>query len=213
MMRLYLVRHPKPLVEAGICYGVSDLACAASDLQTAVLALRDTLPKACQVISSPLQRCEQLAQVLYGREPDFAYQTDARLAEMDFGAWEMQAWDAISRDELTAWTDDFANYRCGGFGESTGQFVRRVAQRLGQSAQSGEDQVWITHAGVIRALQWLHMQPWAVFTALVQGSDSLCHLRAADWPRGGMAFAQVLTWDWPPAWPLNLLGLRRGWQE
>ncbi len=209
-MRLYLVRHPQPLVESGICYGASDVACAASELQQAALnllnELRNELSQGLLVISSPLQRCEQLAQVLRGLEPDFAYKTDARLAEMDFGAWEMKAWDEIDRAELSAWTDDFTGFCCGGSGESTGQFVQRVAQLVWESQQSGQDQVWITHAGVIRALQWLSTQPLALLTALVQRPAPLyAHpypLRAADWPQGVVAFGRVQPWDWPQDWRL-----------
>ena len=42
---------------------------------------------------------------------------DARLAELDFGHWEMQSWDGIPRAEVDAWAADVAHYRPGG-GES-----------------------------------------------------------------------------------------------
>ncbi len=203
-MRLHLLRHPRPLIQSGLCYGATDVACAASALQEAALRLRDVLPKGLPVICSPLQRCEHLAQVLQRLEPDFAYKTDGRLAEMNFGAWELQAWNAIHSAELAAWTDDFANYRCGASGESAGQFVQRVASCLWEGRIHGQDQVWITHAGVIRALVWLSKQPFALFTALAQGSkqafEPLYPLRAADWPQCELAFAQVQAWDWPTDW-------------
>lgn len=220
-MRLYLVRHPKPLVDSGVCYGSSDLACEPSELKKTAIMLRDSLPSGLAVISSPLQRCEHLAQVLQGLEPDFSYQTDARLAEMHFGAWEMQAWSSLAPSELEAWTNDFAHFRCGGVGESSAELVRRVTQRLQVSALSGQDQVWITHAGVMRALQWLRMQPptWveALFKALTLPLEVTCarptlgdaerdlwrdHLHARDWPQGALAFGQVQTWDWPHHWEL-----------
>jgi alpha-ribazole phosphatase len=220
-MRLYLVRHPKPLVDSGVCYGASDVACAASELDAAALALRDALPKGLEIISSPLQRCEHLAQYLQRLESNLTYKTDVRLAEMNFGAWEMQRWDSVSPEELKAWTDDFAFYRCGGSGESTGQFVRRVAQRLMETAQAGQDQIWITHAGVIRALQWLQTQPLCQITeglielATVQArrpetlfefrgerlSLWLDQLHARDWPQSALAWCQVQPWDWPLDWP------------
>jgi alpha-ribazole phosphatase len=145
------------------------------------------------------------AQILCRLQPDLAYKTDEKLAEMHFGAWEMQAWDAIAQEELKAWTDDFAAYHCGGSGESAGQFVQRVARRLLSSAQSGEDEIWITHAGVIRALQWLGGLSFEGFTALALGREHPCEalspLRAADWPKGALAFGQLQPWDWPLAWP------------
>jgi alpha-ribazole phosphatase len=205
-MRLYLVRHPQPLVASGVCYGASDVACSAEQIEAGACELLKVLPKGLRVISSPLQRCEHFAQVLCRLQPDLAYITDEKLAEMNFGAWEMRAWDAIAPEEIKAWTDDFANYRCGGSGESAEQFVQRVAQRLWQSAQRGQNEIWITHAGVIRALQWLGGQPFEAFTGLAQRPAPLCEplsaLRAADWPKGEVAWCRVQPWDWPLAWPL-----------
>jgi alpha-ribazole phosphatase len=203
-MRLYLVRHPKPLVEAGVCYGASDVVCSTQALEEAVSALLQELPSGLKMISSPLSRCEQLAQILCRREPGFAYKSDEKLTEMDFGAWEMKAWSAIAPEELAAWTDAFATYRCGGSGESTGMFVQRVAKRLQESLQLDEDQVWITHAGVIRAVQWLSSQSWESFIALLDPAQLLSQLRAADWPSNEVVFGRVYQgrpWDWPPAWP------------
>jgi alpha-ribazole phosphatase len=225
-MRLYLVRHPKPQVGSGVCYGQTDLSCAPDVLHTAAQALHDALPQGLAMISSPLQRCEQLALILSGLAPDFAYKNDARLAEMHFGNWEMKRWDAIAASELKAWTDDFAHYRCGGSGESTAAMVTRVAQRLMESARSGQDQIWITHAGVIRTLLWLQAQPvpWlqTLFTALAhrpaleQGQPQVLseawllggeasdfwrdRLHARAWSQAEIAFGQVQTWDWPQAW-------------
>ena len=202
-MRLYLVRHPKPLVAAGVCYGASDVVCSAEALESAAHHLLGSLPKGLKMISSPLSRCEHLALNLCRLEPSFAYKIDKKLVEMDFGAWEMQTWDSIAQTELQAWTDDFASYRCGGSGESTGQFVQRVAERLHESLQSGEDQVWITHAGVIRAVQWLNEKlsdkSRASFIALPDRAWLLSQLRAADWPKGEVAFGRVhpLRWGRP----------------
>ena len=213
-MRLFLVRHAKPLIEPGVCYGATDVPCSDEAIEVAAKALLKTLlktlPKNLAMISSPLSRCERLAQVLCWLEPTFSYKTDQRVAEMDFGAWELQPWANIAADELAAWTDAFAAYRCGGSGESTALFVQRVAQRLYESAQGGEDQIWITHAGVIRAVLWLAMQPYELFTALVSQRDperTLSQLRAADWPAGEVAFGQLhlahsgQEWAWPAAWP------------
>jgi alpha-ribazole phosphatase len=211
-MRLYLVRHPQPLIASGICYGASDVLCSAEQLEIGAQDLLKELPKDLRMISSPLQRCERLAQVLCRLQPDLSYKTDEKLAEMHFGAWEMQAWDAIAPEELKAWTDDFAAYRCGGSGESAGQFVQRVAQRLLESAQHEESEIWITHAGVIRALQWLQTLSFEAFTALVQHPAPLCEplsqLRAADWPKGVVAWCRVQHWDWPSDWPQDWPKLR-----
>jgi alpha-ribazole phosphatase len=206
-MRLYLVRHPKPQVEAGVCYGASDVLCNPEELESTASHILTALPKDLKVISSPLSRCERLAQILCQLEAGLAYKTDVKLAEMHFGAWEMKTWSSIAPQELAAWTNAFATYRCGGTGESAGMMVQRVAQRLHESIQSGENQLWITHAGVIRAVQWLSAQPFELFTELVRQPDPaqiLSQLRAGDWPKGEVAFGQLhrgQPWDWPQQWP------------
>jgi alpha-ribazole phosphatase len=210
-IRLHLLRHTKPLVAQGVCYGATDVPCDEAEMQAAAQNMLKTLPEQrttrLHVISSPLQRCERLAQAGRAVEPVFAYKTDARLAEMNFGAWEMQAWSNISSAELSAWTDDFARYRCGGSGESAGQFVQRVAARWLDSALSGQDQLWITHAGVMRAVQWLSVQPFEDVIALARHLELACgllsRLRADQWPKGELAFGQLQVQDWPQGWPLR----------
>ena len=206
-MRLYLVRHPPPDLPAGICYGATDVACTPQALAQGAQELLPNLPQGLVMISSPLQRCERLAQCLCGLRPDLTYKTDAKLAEMHFGTWEMQPWAEISGEALAAWADDLAHYRCGGSGESTAQLVQRVAARLARSLQAGRDEIWITHAGVIRALFWLQrqnaFQPW-VQALIAAGQEQatpdlpdelLGSLRAADWPQIEVPWNRILPWD------------------
>jgi alpha-ribazole phosphatase len=141
-VQLYLIRHPQPEIEAGICYGRSDLP-----LRTPWTAetLRERLPAGASVISSPLQRCASFASAL---SPDF--RTDGRLTELDFGAWEMQAWDRIPREQIDAWTADPLGFNGHG-GESVAQMQLRVRQTLADL--DGGDCgacVWVTHAGVMK---------------------------------------------------------------
>jgi len=79
-------------------------------------------------------------------------QEDARLAEMDFGAWEMQRWDAIERAQIDAWAGDFEHAREHG-GESVAQFDARVSGWVDTLDARENATVWaITHAGVIRTV-------------------------------------------------------------
>ena len=80
-MRLHLIRHPKPLIDVGICYGRHD--CPAEDTQSAAETLLAELPPDLPVWTSPLLRCRALAERLHVRPV-----IDDRLAEMNFGAWE-----------------------------------------------------------------------------------------------------------------------------
>lgn len=138
-MRLFLIRHPQPEVAPGICYGRSDLPLRQP---WSADALRAQLPADVPVVSSPLQRCRALAAAL---APD--YRIDERLTELDFGAWEMQAWDDIPRAQIDAWAADPLGF-VGHGGESVLQMQARVRQALAEL--DGRDCVWVTHAGVMK---------------------------------------------------------------
>lgn len=175
-MQLWLARHATPLVNEGTCYGALDLAADPQATADAARRLAAALPPGLPVRHSPLQRCTQLAQALHALRPDLAPLPDARLREMDFGAWEGHCWSDIGRAEIDAWTADFAHYRPGG-GESVEVFLVRIAQAWNAHAASATPQLWITHAGVIRAA---HL--------LAQGIGSVA--RADQWPTQAPAFGQ-----------------------
>ncbi len=151
-MELILIRHPAPLAAPGICYGSSDLPADPAALAACVTGVRAQLPpellRTAPIRTSPLQRCAALAtQLATPRAPI----VDARLAELDFGAWELRAWDDIPRSEVDAWVADLLNYRPGG-GESVLDAARRVQAFL--QALDGTAIV-VCHAGTIRLLQAL----------------------------------------------------------
>ena len=186
-MKLWLARHAQPLVAPGICYGRLDVAADADATDECARRLAAHLPKGIRVASSPLQRCEQLTQVLQGLRPDLAYTTDTRLQEMDFGRWEGRAWQAIAPAELKAWTRHFADYAAGHDGESVSQFMARVASAFDELRgpdDTRQDTLWITHAGVIRAV-----------ALLAQGRR---HIERADqWPVDAPDYGQWRTLDLP----------------
>ncbi|MGN4218857.1 DUF2760 domain-containing protein [Burkholderia gladioli] len=97
-MDLVLIRHPVPAVEAGICYGASDLPLAgeaaveAAAIAERLRAAQVDWPKA--ILASPLQRCASVAQAI-GVLAARPVRLDARLREIDFGTWEMRRWDEI----------------------------------------------------------------------------------------------------------------------
>lgn len=61
-MKLWMVRHAQPLIEAGICYGATDVAADAQATLQAAHTLAQLLPAGLAMLSSPLQRCERLSQ-------------------------------------------------------------------------------------------------------------------------------------------------------
>ena len=146
-MRLHLVRHLAPLVATGTCYGRTDLAVDPAAQALALPSLRARLPDGAEVISSPLRRCAQLASQLSAQ-----VHFDARLAELDFGAWEMRAWDQIARAEIDAWAAAVDTYRPGG-GESVLDMALRIdAFYAALMHQPWADVVVVCHAGAIRLL-------------------------------------------------------------
>lgn len=169
-MRLHLIRHPRPLIEAGLCYGRLDVAGEAPEVVAA--ALQASLPEGLPVWSSPLRRCLDLARCL-NAEP----RIDARLAEMDFGRWEGQAWDVIPRLELDAWAADVAGYAPPG-GESPNTVLARVQAFIADV--NVDEAVVVTHAGVIRLLlaaqQGLPPARWCELN-FAYGSHTVCDIR------------------------------------
>lgn len=141
-MILHLIRHPEPEVAPGICYGRLDVP--AKNAAVVASRLRAELPPGLPLWSSPLRRCRELAGLLHP-----APMIDERLAEMDFGAWEGQPWDAVPRAELDAWAADVAGYAPPG-GESPRAVQQRILGFVG--GLTADEAVLVTHAGVIRTL-------------------------------------------------------------
>ena len=99
---LWLARHAAVQAAPGLCYRVSDVPDDPAATRAAAAHLAAALPAGAAALHvSPLARCRHLAEALCALRPDLpAPQTDARLAEMDFGAWELRPWSAIARAEF-----------------------------------------------------------------------------------------------------------------
>ena len=182
---LWLLRHAQPMIASGVCYGQLDVPADPSATLQAALRFAPVPAPAAKVRSSPLQRCEQLAHALQVPEALLTY--DARLQEMHFGAWEGQAWNDIARTDVDAWAHDLFHTAPGG-GESLSAMLARVRSALldswqHDSALGTRDVVWVTHAGVVRCVQWLrqygHAQP-----------------TSADWQLPAPGFGQWLALPW-----------------
>ena len=189
MSTLWLLRHARPLIAAGVCYGRLDVA--ADTVLTAQAAKNFSIQLSAGAVlrHSPLQRCELLARALIALEPDLALNAcaDTRLQEMDFGAWEGQPWEQIPRADIDAWAADLASYAPGG-GEPLAAMLQRVKNALqnswaADSQQGQRDVVWVTHAGVIRCVQWL-----------LQRRNHLP--TSTDWTLPAPGFGQWLTLPW-----------------
>ena len=148
-MQVYLVRHTETVCPKGVCYGQSDVDLKEDYIQE-FEKIKEQLPKDAIVFSSPLKRCKLLAGYLYSEE-EIIY--DFRLMEMNFGSWELKAWDAISKKELNPWMSDFVSVRVPE-GESFEELYSRVIEFWKSILNQSYNKpiVIITHAGVMRSL-------------------------------------------------------------
>ena len=165
---LYIWRHPRPVAAAGRCIGRTDLPVdprKAKRLAHRIRchARRHGLPR--EVHTSPLQRGAEVGRWL--ARWGWVHRTDAALAEIDFGAWDGQRWDAIGEPAVSAWCRDLANYRGHG-GESVSDLFDRCTRWLDRVAAPPARCV-VGHAGWINAARRLR-----------QGGG--LPLAASDWP-------------------------------
>ena len=146
IMELYLIRHPRPDIAPDVCYGRSDVALA-EDPHAVANRLRPLLPADAACYSSPLSRARLLAEALA------TPQIDARLAEIDFGDWEMQTFAAIGAG-IDDWQRDPLGFRPPG-GESLRDLALRVGGWLAEAQgrhTPGKAVVVVAHGGPLRVI-------------------------------------------------------------
>ncbi len=148
-MEIHLIRHTSPLIEKGVCYGQSDILLAPS-FEEECGKLKMHLPVSVDVVySSPLMRCQRLAQALNTKGERIS---DKRLMELNFGTWELKKWDDIPFSELDAWMKDFVNVPAPG-GENFAMLYARASNFFEEIKKLHCKHVAVvTHAGVIRAV-------------------------------------------------------------
>lgn len=150
-MIVTLIRHTSVAVPPGVCYGQSDVDVSERFAEEAG-AVRQRLAAARfdAVYASPLRRCLKLAHYCGFASP----RIDTRLMEMNFGDWEMQAWEAIADPQLARWYADWIGEAPTG-GESWRAMIARVERFVAElkDGRHGELErvALFTHAGVIRA--------------------------------------------------------------
>jgi len=154
-LEITAIRHTRVDVPAGICcYGQTDVPLARTyDEEMASVKTQTDWYNYDAVYASPLTRCRRLAEDLFLRE---TIVFDDRLMELNFGRWEMQAWNDISETpEAKAWFADFVEVRTDG-GESFRDQINRTAAFLDELKQHPFKNVAIVaHSGILRALDCL----------------------------------------------------------
>ncbi len=147
---IYMLRHTQPAIEAGVCYGVSDIELDPASCEDQIARCVDRLSEVefSKIYSSPLRRTLQLAEAIAaGKEITL----DPRLKEMDFGDWEMTSWQEIfESQEGKAWFADYINCNTPK-GESFKEMIQRASCVIEDITHERGDILVVTHAGFIRA--------------------------------------------------------------
>lgn len=166
---IHLVRHGVAEGAEGKCIGHAELPLSERGATT-IGALGRTWsgPRPAAVVSSDLQRaCASAAIITDALGMDRAQmETDARLREMSFGAWEGRAWAEIQKSDSTrmdAWMSAWTQARVPE-GEGFPDVRERVAAWADDARnrwRRGEQVIVVAHAGSIRAL----LSHWLGFTA------------------------------------------------
>ena len=154
-MEITLIRHTSVDVPAGVCYGQTDVPLKETFAQEAALTaarLQEQISAEGafdRVYTSPLSRCVRLADAC-----GYTNATrDDRLKELNFGAWEMQRFDAIRDPRLQEWYADYLHVAATE-GESFGMQYARVAAFLDELRQQPYERVALfAHGGVLICAQ------------------------------------------------------------
>ena len=151
-MRLHFIRHTRPDIARGVCYGQSDIPLAASFAEEAedVRARLTERLEGCtptRIYSSPLSRCRHSVRRWATKPPS----SDARLLELNFGEWELQRFDEITDPRLQLWYDDYLHVAPTG-GESfteqaarVADFIEELHNELAQNEDSSACEVLVSH--------------------------------------------------------------------
>jgi alpha-ribazole phosphatase len=147
--RLILIRHTTTVPEPGCCYGGGSELPLAASFESEAAALLPLLPEEVDHFhTSPLERCQVLAQRL---QPAAEWRSEPRLAEIHFGAWEGQRWEDLAGPLLDDWMTDFVS-TAPPAGESALDLQARVQSWLDSVANAPPaTHLAVTHGGVIRA--------------------------------------------------------------
>jgi broad specificity phosphatase PhoE len=156
-MDLILVRHGDVDAPPGLCLGQTDALLSASGFG-AVQQLAATWngPAPRFLFSSDLRRAQQAASIFAAR---FAIEPliDARLREVNLGAWDGQRWDEVMRSDAARYENWASNWviQAAPGGESFADVVHRTGTWLSSLLGSTRDDdvvLAVAHAGSIRAL-------------------------------------------------------------
>jgi len=146
---IYLIRHTKPFIAPGTCYGQSDLDVYSTFKgELSNIRLKLAIDASFKFISSPLQRCKKLAE---GLSNNVTIQFENRLKELNFGDWEGIPWNKIQEDSLKNWSENFVTNKPPQ-GESLQELSNRVLSFWSTLDHINTNYVITAHDGVLRVI-------------------------------------------------------------
>jgi len=155
-MEIYLIRHTRPDVPEGLCYGRNDVPLDEADFVSRLPQIVAQLPRGMPFYSSPATRCVRLAERLVADTGGALAGVDERLHELHFGDWEGRLWRDLPREETTRWTGDIVQHT-----PTNGENFMVMWDRVAQVYQSILEAAWngslqqvgiVAHAGSLKVL-------------------------------------------------------------
>ena len=184
MLHLTVVRHGSTeWNEGGRFQGWGDLPLSERGRrEAALLGERLRGERFDRVIASDLRRARETAAIAL---PGVVAETDERLREIHFGAWDGLTWDeCVARDGdlVSAWVEDPAA-ACPPGGETVAGFEARIAAAVDEIPRDGGRVLLAVHGGVVLALlaRWLEVPLRRVFALHVAS----CGITRAELHPGG----------------------------
>lgn len=155
MKALYLIRHSLTRANEQRLYsGSTDLPLTEAGREIA-LHRRGVLPECDHYISSGMKRADETLWLMTGHAPERVF---PGLREMDFGAFEMRAYDQLKDEaDYIRWIEDQTGAVCCPGGECMNAFKARATEDGGRLLTlPGDSALAVCHGGVIVNL----MQAW-----------------------------------------------------
>lgn len=155
-MEIYLIRHTRPDVPEGLCYGRNDVPLDEADFASRLPQIVTQLPRGMPFYSSPATRCVRLAARLVQDTGGSLAGVDERLHELHFGDWEGRLWRDLPREETSRWTGDIVQHT-----PTNGENFMAMWDRVAQVYQSILEAAWngsqkqvgiVAHAGSLKVL-------------------------------------------------------------
>ena len=147
MRALYLLRHSLTEANERHLYGGSTDSPLTDRGREIARSRRGAVPECGVYVSSGMARANETLLLMTGRRPDVVM---PQLREMDFGAFELRAYEELKRvPEYLAWIGDATGAaRCPG-GESTREFRARTLAGGERLLALDTDVCVVCHGGVI----------------------------------------------------------------